>query len=518
MATTPRVTIGIIPRERFSLAAQAIRRIVEHTSVPYRLLVVDCNTPEPYRGEIERALPTDVPVEVLRFDRYLQPNESRNHVVAAAGTGNDGEAGNHGSRRYEHSTGNATPSDQAFLCLIDNDVLVEPGWLEPLLAACEQESAGVVRPAVFKLGKRHFDCRLGPVTTALGTPGHRLRIEDRTLASEFDAAPGRRRVEWLEMHCLLFRARVFPSIGPFDEALNTREHVDLSLTLRAKGVPIVFEPASRVHFVPPPPVHRDERAFFYFRWDPDKAVASNARVRTKWELASYRSNIDWVLARHARVGRLRTFVSELSERLAVVRRLCDGVERAVKGRRKQWGQSAARRRVGSLTGLEAGPLRIPIHEENTRYIRAGRVVFGVERRLPRRGDPGVSLHVFTEHEPGRRLERFRVDCLHDFPHYHYVFQDQGINQKFWIDPLAIEDTPAWALEMIRQHLPQIFATVEGPELANLADMTAIERVLPELASALREATDWTTDFEREYAAEPRVERNHRDAPGRRRNG
>jgi len=72
--------------------------------------------------------------------------------------------------------------------------------------------------------------------------------------------------------------------------------------------------------------------------------------------------------------------------------------------------------------------------------------------------------------------------------------------------------------MIRQHLPQIFATVGDPELAKLADMTAIEHVMPELASALREATDWTIDFEREHAAEPEAERNHRDAPGRRRDG
>ena len=83
MGTTPSVAIGVIPRERFNVAAEAVRRIVKHTSVPYRLVIIDCNMPERYRSEVEHALPASAPVDVLRFDRYLLPNESRNHVVAA---------------------------------------------------------------------------------------------------------------------------------------------------------------------------------------------------------------------------------------------------------------------------------------------------------------------------------------------------------------------------------------------------------------------------------------------------
>lgn len=476
MPTTPSVTIGVIPRERFNLAAEAIKRIVEHTSMPYRLVVIDCNTPKRYLSQVEQVLPASVPVEVLRFDRYLLPNESRNQVIA--------------------TTERDSSENQRFVCLIDNDVLVEPGWLERLLATGEEESAGVVRPAVLKFGKMHFDCRLGPVSLALGSPGHRPQIGDWTRASEFDLDQGRRRVDWLEMHCLLFRTSVFSVIGRLDETLNTREHVDLSLALRAKSIPIVFEPSSRVHFAPPPPIYADDRAFFFFRWDTSKAIASNARVKTKWDLANYRSNVDWVKARHLRVDRIRNLVGQVSERLAFARSLHGRIKRAVNERRKQWSRTIARRRLGNLTGLEAIPLSVPINDENTVYIRAGSVTFGVERRLPHHTEPGVSLHVFTEHDGGRLLERFRVDCLHDSPHYHYIFRDQGINQKFWIDPLAVDDTQTWALDLIRRRLPQIFATVDGAETAALADMREIERVLPEVATAMRKATDWTVDFGR----------------------
>jgi Glycosyl transferase family 2 len=466
----PSLTIGVVPRERFCLTAETIRRIVANTSAPYRLIVVDAATPDRYRSQFERALPVDRSVQLLRFDRHLLPNESRNRIVAA--------------------------TEDEFLCLIDNDVLVEPGWLEPLVAACEAESAGVARPVVLKSGDVHFDRGLGPLSTALGTPGCRAQIGGRSRPSEFDPQEGRRQVDWLEMHCLLFRRSVFSVIGPLDEALSTREHLDLSLALRSRGIPIVFEPESRVHFVPPPPVHPDERPFFFFRWDVDKAIASNARVRTKWNLSRYRSNVDWVLARRSRVDRAGGFLAEMRERLAPVRSFPRRVERAVNERRKRLDRSAAQRRFGILPGLEAGSLRNVLCEEDTRFIRAGSVTFGVERRLPRDKDVGVSLHVFTEHGEDGRLERFRIDCLLESPHYHYVFQDQGIHQKFWIDPLVVEDTQAWALDLIRRRLPQILMTVGGAYTAALADMAEIERVLPEVESAMVQATDWTVDFPR----------------------
>lgn len=466
------VTIGIIPRERFSLTADTIQKIVECTSVPYRLIVIDCNIPEPYRKQIERALPLNKSVEVMRFDRYLLPNVSRNHVVAE--------------------------SDDEFVCLIDNDVLVEPGWLDSLVARCKEQSVRVVRPAVFKHGKIHFDCTLGPVSTAVGVPGYRKQIGTRTESNEFDPASPQRPVEWLEMHCLLFRRSVFSVIGPLDERLNTREHVDLSLALRSERIPIVFEPASCVHFFPPPPIRRNEREFFYFRWDVSRAVASNARVKTKWNLAHYQSNINWVIGRQARVNRLRHFFNEALRPPALVSKLPGRVTRELNERRKRWKRSAARRRFGSLPGLESGPLRVPINEKDTRYIRAGSVTFGVEKRLPRHNDSGVSLHVFSEHSGGRLVERFRVDCLHDSPHYHYVFQDQGINQKFLIDPLVVEDTQGWALDFIRRSLPEIFATVAPVETTILVDKAEIERVLPQVERAMRRATDWRDDREIAY--------------------
>lgn len=464
MSSSPTITIGVVPRERFALGAETIKRIVKNTNLPYRLIVVDCNIPEPYCHQIEQALPSGIAVEVLRFGSYLLPNESRNQVISA--------------------------TTDEFVCLIDNDVLVEPGWLERMLDACKAEAAGVVRPTVLKHGKVHFDCRLGPVSAAIGSPGNREQIGNLTEANESDLKKSRRVVNWLEMHCLLFRRDVFSEIGLLDKRLNTREHVDLSMALRAKNIPIVFEPASVVHFVPPPPVQPMERDFFHFRWDPAQAVISNARIKTQRNLTRYCSNIDWVIARQSRTSGLKNLVNELWQKPAFLKSLPGRVKWNLVERKKQWQRSTARKRFGNLPGLEGGPLRIPLHDKNTGYIRAGAVTFGVERRLPAHGDPGVSLHVFSEHDGGELVERFRVDCLHDSPHYHYVFQQQKINQKFFLDPMVVKDAHTWALDMIQKRLPAIFSTVGGAEIEKLVDMAEIERVLPKVAQELQSAASW----------------------------
>ena len=101
----PTVTIGFVPRERFSRAPDALARILKSTTVPFNLLVVDCNTPRTYWQAMEELLSDRNNVKVIHKDHYLLPNASRNLVVSE--------------------------SKDEFVCLIENDVLVEHGWISP---------------------------------------------------------------------------------------------------------------------------------------------------------------------------------------------------------------------------------------------------------------------------------------------------------------------------------------------------------------------------------------------------
>lgn len=84
MTVLPSIVIGVVPRERFALNGEVLRRIIRHTSERYRLLFVDCAMPECYRHEVETIVADTPHAEILRFDRYLLPNESRNHVIDAS--------------------------------------------------------------------------------------------------------------------------------------------------------------------------------------------------------------------------------------------------------------------------------------------------------------------------------------------------------------------------------------------------------------------------------------------------
>jgi hypothetical protein len=78
------VTIGFVPRERFSLTPEALQRIVDFTELPYQMFVVDCAIPAAYREDIDRIVSGRDHIPVIRRDDHLLPNACRNLVVPEA--------------------------------------------------------------------------------------------------------------------------------------------------------------------------------------------------------------------------------------------------------------------------------------------------------------------------------------------------------------------------------------------------------------------------------------------------
>jgi hypothetical protein len=50
-----------------------------------------------------------------------------------------------------------------------------------------------------------------------------------------------------------------------------------------------------------------------------------------------------------------------------------------------------------------------------------------------------------------------------------------------VDPVALGDPLAWALERIRTRLPQMLTRAGAPEIAAEVDLMAVEQVLPQVA-------------------------------------
>jgi GT2 family glycosyltransferase len=287
---SPTVTIGFFPRERFVTAAESLASLYEHTPMPFTLLVVDPATPERYVRPMREVLDRHENWRILSSDRHLLPAASKNLVLA-------------------HTR-------DEYVCLLENDNLFNPGWLDALLAACEQHPAEVAAPQI-REGRGtagHFDHHLGTVVPSAAQRGKwEVVPADRPRHAMTERQP----VEFVEQHCLLFRREVFERIGPYDEELNTRDEVDLSLALRHAGATVVLEPASVVNYVPPTSEPEDDELSFYrMRWDLDRAARSRERIRDRWNLVDTPGDLEFV--------RYRNLIPELPR----VRRALAGLCRA----------------------------------------------------------------------------------------------------------------------------------------------------------------------------------------------
>src|SRR5688500_17347813 len=200
-----RVTVVVVPRERFSQARDSLESILRETEEPFELVYVDGGSPSRVRryleGEAERA-----GFRLVRTDRYLSPNEARNLGLREART--------------------------EYVVFIDNDVVVAPGWLRKLVECADETDAAVVGP---------LTCIGRPEHEVIHLPGGDVEIVESSdnggnrAVKERMHFPGRRvesvrseltrsECRLAEFHCVLVRRALLEQIGPFDEAMmNTRE-------------------------------------------------------------------------------------------------------------------------------------------------------------------------------------------------------------------------------------------------------------------------------------------------------
>lgn len=265
----------MVPRERFSCTAAVVERLLEVTPAPFRVILVDCAMPRRYREALDRVLSGRKNVEVIQVDEYLRPNQSRNLVMRACGR-----------------------SD--WVCLMDNDVFVEPKWLADLIRACEEERADVAVPLIIEgedTGPVHFDRRLGSIHRAPPWVRGRWIIKEPKFDYGDDRHASRRWQGMVEDHLVLYRPETLARIVPFPEDLSTRELVDLSMRLHVSGARVIFEPRVRVVFCPPPPIEPEERDFFAFRWEAGRAAGSNEYVQKKWRINGLPSSMNFIRER-----------------------------------------------------------------------------------------------------------------------------------------------------------------------------------------------------------------------------
>ena len=138
------------------------------------------------------------------------------------------------------------------ILLLNSDVEVSQGWLEPLVAGLKDPGVGAVMPKILSCERRdHFEYAgaSGGFLDKYGYPFCRGRIFDQ-LEPDLKQYNTPLEVHWTTGACMLIRREVFVSIGKFDaDFFAHMEEIDLCWRIRRSGLKLFVIPESQVYHV-----------------------------------------------------------------------------------------------------------------------------------------------------------------------------------------------------------------------------------------------------------------------------
>jgi GT2 family glycosyltransferase len=271
----------VIGREAFSPTEQTVLRIVAETPPPRRLVIVDGGSPRRIARRLE-SLARELDFTLVRSNAVLSAPEARNLGLAHVTT--------------------------EFAAFVDNDLLVESGWLEGLERCARDTGAAFVSPVVLwgrtGLDEVHFAGGTCHIVDDDGSPrlqdiGHRMH-QPVSVVATLEREP----TELIELHCILARRACIEQLGAFDEAyLAGRDETDLSLEAGRRGWSVWLEPAVVVGYPSPKRLRPSDYPYYLPRWSDAWWNRSRRAFQQKWGVENERDDIYRLGHRQRRIGR-----------------------------------------------------------------------------------------------------------------------------------------------------------------------------------------------------------------------
>lgn len=131
-----------------------------------------------------------------------------------------------------------------FLCLLNNDTLVTPGWLKPMVAIllCNPDIGVLGNKQLFPETEKLHHC--GMAFDDNGLPWHLHPHTDPSLP----AVNYQRDLQIVTFACVLIPKRVYQELGGLDETFhNGFEDCDFCLRVRSAGYRVTYTPASTIY-------------------------------------------------------------------------------------------------------------------------------------------------------------------------------------------------------------------------------------------------------------------------------
>ncbi|KPQ36604.1 MAG: putative glycosyltransferase [Phormidesmis priestleyi Ana] len=298
---TPKVTLVIGPRERFSYTQDCLESIYSNTHYPFDLVFVDVCSPKPVERYLRKKAEEES-FKVIRTARYISPNQARNLGL-----------------RYVLDRTILDCADSEYVVFVENDVIVKPGWLTQLVACAEETNAAVVGPltcighpahqVIHNAGGRSYI----KTSTTNGKIKRKIKQSAYLTGKAVADVPDelcRVQCDYVEFHCALVRTSIF-STAPFkatngllDEGMMaTREHIDFCFMVTEAGGTIYSDrtavittdtvgiAANKTGLMEwfgesqLPDFKLYDLPYFMLRWSDAWDLASLHHLRQKWNLA-----------------------------------------------------------------------------------------------------------------------------------------------------------------------------------------------------------------------------------------
>lgn len=201
---------------------QFLPSVVAHTPQQVRIIVADNGSTDDSVAFLEQHYPA---IEIIRLERNYGFAEGYNCALEQV--------------------------DAEFFILLNSDVEVTAGWVEPLVATLtNNRSIAAVAPKLRSYGNRdHFEYAgaAGGYIDVLGYPFCRGRILS-TLEQDKGQYDTAQEVFWASGAAFCCRADVFRMLGGFDaDFFAHMEEIDLCWRMQLQGYKIMVEPHSTVY-------------------------------------------------------------------------------------------------------------------------------------------------------------------------------------------------------------------------------------------------------------------------------
>ncbi|MBE6186990.1 MAG: glycosyltransferase family 2 protein [Rikenellaceae bacterium] len=201
---------------------QFLPSVVAHTPQQVRIIVADNGSTDDSVAFLAQHYPT---IEIIRLGRNYGFAEGYNRALEQV--------------------------DAEFFILLNSDVEVTAGWVEPLVATLtNNRSVAAVAPKLRSYGNRdHFEYAgaAGGYIDVLGYPFCRGRILS-TLEQDKGQYDTAQEVFWASGAAFCCRADVFRMLGGFDaDFFAHMEEIDLCWRMQLQGYKIMVEPHSTVY-------------------------------------------------------------------------------------------------------------------------------------------------------------------------------------------------------------------------------------------------------------------------------